>query len=112
MRQLFISFLFISLAFAFGCTPGPRDIQYDTEIKPYTENPRFWQYKGSPVLLLGGTVDDNLFQISNLEEHLDLLHSVGGNYIRNTMSSRDSGNLWPFYLQPDGLYDLDVWNVA
>ncbi len=82
----------------------------ENNIKPYTENPRYWQYKGSPVLLLGGTGDDNLFQMPGLEEHLDLLQSVGGNYIRNTMSSRDSGNSWPFYLQQDGYYNLDRWN--
>ena len=79
-------------------------------IQIYKDNPYYWQYKGKPVLLLGGTQDDNLFQIPGLEEHLDLLQSVGGNYIRNTMSSRDTGNIWPFYLQADGYYDLDRWN--
>jgi len=93
-----------------GCLPGPGGNPGENDIKPYKENPRYWQYKGKPVLLLGGTQDDNLFQIPGLEEHLDLLQSVGGNYIRNTMSSRDSGNTWPFYLQPDGYYDLDRWN--
>ncbi len=57
-------------------------------IQPYEKNPRYWHYKGKPVLLLGGSKDDNLFQIPELEEHLDLLASVGGNYIRNTMSAR------------------------
>ena len=32
-------------------------------IGVYKENPRYWQYKGRPVLLLGGSVEDNLFQI-------------------------------------------------
>jgi hypothetical protein len=41
-------------------------------IQPYKQNPRYWQYKGKPVLLLGGTKDDNLFQIPDLKEHLDL----------------------------------------
>jgi len=27
-------------------------------IKPYVENPRYWQYKGEPVLLLGGSTVD------------------------------------------------------
>jgi hypothetical protein len=62
-------------------------------IKPFTGNPRYWQYKREPVLLLGGTKDDNLFQIPDLKEHLDLLAGCGGNYIRNTMSARDPGNL-------------------
>ena len=84
----------------------------NNSIRPFTENPRYWQYKGSPVLLLGGSGDDNLFQYPGLEEHLDLLQSVGGNYIRNTMSSRDSVNYWPFYQQEDGYYDLEKWNEA
>ncbi|KPL12445.1 MAG: hypothetical protein AMS26_17760 [Bacteroides sp. SM23_62] len=112
MKRHFIFLCFIILAVISGCSPGQDDNSYTNDIKPYTENPRYWQYKGNPVLLLGGTVDDNLFQIPNLEEHLDLLQSIGGNYIRNTMSSRDSGNLWPFYPQPDGLYDLNKWNEA
>lgn len=58
----------------------------EDRIQPYAANSRYWQYQGKPVLLLGGTKDDNLFQIPDLEAHLDLLASVGGNCIRNTMS--------------------------
>jgi hypothetical protein len=77
-------------------------------IQPYAGNPFYWQYKGKPVLLLGGSVEDNLFQIPNIEAHLDLLRSVGGNYVRCTMSSRDEGDVWPFERDPQtGLYDLD-----
>lgn len=77
-------------------------------IQPYPENPFYWQYKGQPVLLIGGTVEDNVFQIPDIEAHLDLLASVGGNYVRCTMSSRDEGNVWPFELDPKtGLYDLE-----
>ena len=67
-------------------------------IRPYPKNPRYWQLKGKPVLLLGGSDDDNLFQWTGkrLTDQLDLLASVGGNYVRNTMSSRDAGNVWPF----------------
>ena len=79
-------------------------------IKPYSENPHYWQYKGEPVLLLGGSKNDNLFQSPNLEEHLALLHSVGGNFIRNTMSSRDSADVFPFKRLPGGKYDLTQWN--
>ncbi len=78
-------------------------------IEPYKRNPFYWQYKGQPVLLLGGSVEDNLFQILDVEEHLDLLASVGGNYVRCTLSSRDEGNVWPFGRDEDsGLYDLSV----
>jgi hypothetical protein len=77
-------------------------------IQPYAGNPFYWQYKGKPVLLLGGSVEDNLFQIPNIEAHLDLLKSVGGNYVRCTMSSRDESDVWPFEQDPQtGLYDLD-----
>ena len=79
-------------------------------IKPYSENPRYWEYKGEQVLLLGGSKDDNLFQVQNLEEHLDSLQAVGGNYIRNTLSARDPGNVMRFLIQADGLYDLDKWD--
>jgi len=80
-------------------------------IGVYKGNPRYWQYKGKPVLLLGGTDDDNLFQWTGkrLAEQLDLLKSVGGNYVRCTMSSRDKGNVWPFR-QVNGKYDLGQWN--
>ena len=73
-------------------------------------NQRYWQYKGKPVILIGGSVEDNLFQIPNLEEHLDLLKSVGGNYVRNTMSARDEGNVWQFTKLENGKYDLEKWN--
>ena len=78
-------------------------------IEIYSANPAYWQYAGEPILLLGGTKDDNLFQIPALKEHLDLLKSVGGNYVRNTMSSRDQGNVWPFR-KVNGKYDMDKWN--
>ena len=75
------------------------------------EFPQYWEYNGEPLMLLGGSDEDNLFQLSGLQEQLDLLVSVGGNYVRNTMSSRDSGNVWAFYLDPEtGLYDLNQWN--
>lgn len=83
----------------------------EDRIQPSKSNPRYWQYESKPVLLLGGTDDDNLFQwtSSRLIEQLDLLKSVGGNYVRCTMSSRDEGNVWPFK-QDNGKYDLDQWN--
>jgi hypothetical protein len=79
-------------------------------IEIYKPNPAYWQYDGKPILLLGGTKDDNLFQIPSLKEHLDLLKSVGGNYVRNTMSSRDQDNVWPFK-KVNAKYDLDQWNA-
>ncbi len=78
-------------------------------IQIYKDNPRYWKYKGKPALLLGGSVEDNLFQIPNIKEHLDLLQSVGGNYVRCTMSCRDEGDVWPFKKVGD-LYDLEQWS--
>ena len=81
-------------------------------IRPYVKDVRYWQYEGEPVLLLGGTKDDNLFQIPDLKQQLDLLASAGGNYVRNTMSARlDKGfEIHAFRRLPDGKYDLDGWN--
>jgi hypothetical protein len=82
-------------------------------IQPYTNNRAFWQYKGRPVLLIGGSSNDNLFQTANVVEELDRLRGFGGNYVRNTMSSRDPGNLQAFYRDPQtGQYDLSRWNDA
>jgi hypothetical protein len=78
-------------------------------IRVCSANPRYWQMGPEPTLLLGGSVEDNLFQIPDLAEHLDLLRSVGGNYVRCTMSCRDEGNVWPFARQGDK-YDLEQWN--
>lgn len=63
-------------------------------IKPSTENPYYWEYKGEHLLLMGGSWQDNLFNHpKNLKEHLDLLSSVGGNYVRNVMSHRNAENV-------------------
>ena len=79
-------------------------------VQPYTGNPYYWEYKGAPVVLLGGTWQDNLFNHpEGLERHLDLLLESGGNYVRNTMSHRNTGNLFA-YEQIDGKYDLDRFN--
>ncbi len=93
-----------------GCA-APADPDPD-RIQPYEANPRYWQYEGEPVLLLGGSEDDNLFQIPALEEHLDAIQAAGGNYIRNTMSDRnDRGfEVYPYLRLPDGKYDLNQWN--
>ena len=83
----------------------------DQRIRPYEKNPRYWQYQGEPVLLLGGSREDNLFNHpEGLAEHLDSLAACGGNYIRNTMSSRNPGNPWAFRKLDSGLYDLNQWN--
>ncbi|MDT8304121.1 MAG: putative collagen-binding domain-containing protein [Sedimentisphaerales bacterium] len=88
----------------------------DDGIKPYSENPRYWQYRGKPIYLLGASDDDNLFQwpSPDLEQHLDAMKAVGANYVRNTMSDRrDKGfELYPFKRLSNGRYDLGQWNDA
>lgn len=80
-------------------------------IRPSDRNPMYWQYKGVDTLLLGGSVEDNLFQMREPEEHLDLLQSVGGNFLRCTMSSRDDGDVWAYAKDPDsGQYNLEAWD--
>ncbi len=111
MKPILCILLSVMLFGLSDCNPQ-QDKQSDPSnyIQPYSDNPEYWQYKGQPVLLLGATNNDNLFQSSDIEEQLDLLHSIGGNFVRNTMSSRDSTDVWPFYRQEDGKYNLNKWN--
>ena len=112
MRESKPGFKWLLIVFAvstLACVSARARSRPRRRIEIYRPNPAYWQYNGKPVLLLGGTKDDNLFQIPGLKEHLDLLKSVGGNYVRNTMSSRDEGNVWPFK-QVNGRYDLNQWN--
>ena len=112
-----MKYYYILLALLLSCSsPQPtsqeKDISPSTTapIRPYTQNPSYWQYKDSPLLLIGATSNDNLFQIKHLESHLDSLHKAGGNYIRNTMSDRDPGDMKAFLQLTDGKYDLNQWN--
>ena len=81
----------------------------DARIQPWTNNPYYWTYKGKPVLLLGGSSEDNLFQVPDVAEQLDKLAEAGGNYVRCTMSWRDEGNVMQFKKKGDR-YDLNEWN--
>lgn len=82
----------------------------DDRIQPYKANPRYWQYKGKPVMLLGGSQTDHIFLYEGLEDHLNEIQEVGGNYVRNTMSQREGIELKPHKLLSDGKFDLDQWN--
>ena len=122
------------VALALLCMCSAAHADPEDRIQPYSENPFYWQYKGEPVLLLGGSFQDNLFNHptgppdlfppdGTLESHLDLLVSVGGNYVRNTMSHRDQPdapeawhrlpegqNVYLFVRLEDGRFDLDQPN--
>ncbi len=95
--------LFVACQTAAGADAAKR-------IEISEDNPAYWQYGGRPVILLGGSDEDNLFQLPAVEAQIDLLASVGGNYVRCTMSSRDDGNVWPFKRLENGKYDLDGWS--
>ncbi|HPE74668.1 MAG TPA: hypothetical protein PLC80_01190 [Draconibacterium sp.] len=82
----------------------------EERIQPWSENPQYWQYKGKPVLLLGGSRTDHIFLADGLKEHLDEIKQAGGNYVRNTMSQREPKELKAHLLLPDGKYDMDKWN--
>ena len=102
------SFIIVFFLFVYSCKVHDND-SIDA-IRPYEGNQHYWQYKGEPVLLIGGTNNDNLFQIDYLESHLDSLKLVGGNYVRNTMSDRDKGDLKACAKTNEGLYDIRRWN--
>jgi hypothetical protein len=82
------------------------------DIKPYKNNPWYWEYKGSPILLRGASDSHNLFQWTGkqLTDHLDLLLSIGGNFVRNTMSDREPLNVYAHKPDEEGMYNLNVWN--
>ena len=86
----------------------------DSALRPWPANPWYWSRGGEPVLLIGGSDDDNLFQWPErqLVAQLDRLRQAGGNYLRNTMSDRPVGGfeVYPYHRRPDGRYDLRVWN--
>ena len=86
----------------------------DSPIQPYRNNPWYWEYKGEPIMLVGASDRDNLWQWTGdvLIDQLNLIQSVGGNYVRNTMSDRNEGDTFAPKEIEDGLYDLDQWNEA
>jgi len=100
---LLILFLFHT-TFSYG---QQRDAE---QLKPWSDNNRYWQYKGEPILLLGGSKTDHLFLADSLLNHLDQIAEIGGNYVRNTMSQREAITLKPYRLQKDGTFDLNTWN--
>ncbi len=106
------SLVLLGIFFWLTSPAGGQPSTTSDRIRPYEHNPRYWQYKDQPVLLLGGSKDDSLFQIPDLKEHLDELKEVGGNFVRNTMSDRqDHGfEVYPYSRLENGKYDLDRWN--
>jgi hypothetical protein len=98
-------------------------------IRPYEANPFYWEFRGEPIMLIGASNYHNIFQRPDLVEHLERLRDAGGNYVRNTMASREilpgHRDLWPYEVDWDAstlphqtrdpltvVYDLTRWNGA
>lgn len=105
-RGFFFALLSISITISHAQTIA----RGNQELKPWTTDARYWQYKNEPILLLGGSKTDHLFLAENLLDHLNEIQEVGGNYARNTMSQREELHLKPHALQNDGTFNLDQWN--
>jgi hypothetical protein len=129
IRLSFILLLASTIIILFGCADSEETNNSEKQIhlQPYSGNPFYWQMKGEPVLLIGASDYHNIFQRPDLVRHLLLLRSVGGNYVRNTMASReilpDHRDLWPYEVDWDAstlphltrdplnvVYDLTRWN--
>ncbi|WP_431359016.1 DUF6298 domain-containing protein [Halovenus amylolytica] len=93
----------------------------DGPIQPSADSPRYWEYNGQPITLIGGDQQDNPFQYINSDDDydaitwLDTLASLGGNFVRNVMSDRDSvkfgtDNIYAFDRTDSG-YDLTQFNT-
>lgn len=108
-HRFFCAVFYAATLTGYACADTAADTN---RIRPWTANPWYWQYQEKPVLLLGGSKDDNLFQISDLKAHLDAMKRAGANYIRNTMSDRpDLGcEVYPYLQLNNGKYDLEQWN--
>jgi len=114
--------LLVAAILAIPCEPAvaqsgdaaPEAPDVESPIQPSSEHPFYWEYGGEPVVLIGGSDDDNLFQWTGdrLTGHLDSLAAVGGNYVRNTMSDRDEDDVYAFAEVGEGVYDLDPWVYA
>ena len=105
MKHLVLS-IFCSIIFVFNLGASTK-----SPIQPWSENPWYWQFNDEPILLLGASSDDNLFQWPKqvLIPHLDSMKLIGANYVRNTMSDRvDRGfEIYPFEKLKNGKYDLN-----
>lgn len=107
MKILCTAFIVVCLStIQYGCSQ-----KSTSRIQGYSKNPHYWEYNDKPVLLLGGSDDDNLFNNPELmKKNFSILEKIGGNYIRSTLSSRNKGNVYP-YIKKDGIYDLNKFNT-
>ncbi len=88
LRRSLLLFAVALLLSWIGMLPTWADDTNADRIQPYAANPRYWQYNGRPVMLLGGSKTDHIFLLDDLKAHLDEMQSVGANYVRCTMTNR------------------------
>jgi hypothetical protein len=99
------------LSLLISCESKKPQVPSTTYIDVDEQSPWYWNYNGKTLLLLGGSWQDNMFNHpAGLEDHLDVMFSVGANYIRNTMSHRNLGNVFAYEKSSDGLFDLNRFN--
>ena len=114
LRHQSVTTTALLLVVCFIGSNSKRVVADEPSMKPWTINPWYWSIDGKPVLLLGGSDDDNLFQWpkARLIPQLDRIAKAGGNVIRNTMSDRQDGGfeVYAFLRLDSGKYDLDQWN--
>lgn len=99
-------------------SPSAADDTNADRIRPDPNNPSYWQYKGQPIMLLGGNPWDAPFFIEEQEAAYDELLSAGGNLLRYILKQRhdDSGSaiklveIFPFKKLGNGKYDLNQWS--
>ncbi len=107
-----ISLLSILILCVTSFTSGKKSDK--NRIKPWSENQWYWQYKRKPIMLLGASNDDNIFQWSakKLISHLDSMKSAGANYLRNTLNDGkyQGYEINPFHQLENGKYDLEQLN--
>ncbi len=117
--KIFI-YSFVLLLFLWSSCNYQAEEEKYTGISVYPSNNWYWQYKQKPVLLLGASDYHNIFQRDDIVDELELVLAHGGNYVRNTMASReiadDHRDLWPYKIVSTNkdtlinIYDLDQWN--
>ncbi len=76
-----------------SCTRPMDKSDIEARIKPYTENPGYWQYKGQPVMLLGANTTDSPYLLADQEAYYDELAGLGGNFTRYNVKQRLDNNL-------------------
>ena len=104
-------YLMTAIVLSAATNAAVQESRNENAIKPYEINPRYWQYKGQPVMLLGGSNTDYIFLLDDLKEHLDKIAQVGGNYVRCTMSQREGLGMKPHLRRTNGKFDLKQWNA-